>query len=91
MQPSVYPASGIMITKYLFSNNLSLNDIIKIREDKIAFLSTLLDKETLFITLINLYGDRKIKQRYYSIKLYELYHYKILLDLKLIKYKSILG
>ena len=89
--PSEYSASGIKITKYLFSNNLLLNDIIKLKEDKIAFLSTLIDKETLFITLINLYGDRKIKQRYYSVKLYTLYHYKILFDLKLIKYKSVLG
>ena len=53
--PSEYSGSGIKITKYLFSNNLLLNDIIKLKEDKIAFLSTLIDKETLFITLINLY------------------------------------
>ena len=89
--PSEYSASGIMISKYLFINNILLNDIIKIREDKIAFLSTLTNKETLYITILNLYGDRKIKIRYYSVKLYAFYHYKILLDLKLIKYKSILG
>ena len=68
-----------------------MNDIIRITENKIAFLTTLNNQETLYIIIFHLYGDRKVKIRYFSIKLYALYHYKILFDLKLIKYKSNLG
>ena len=68
-----------------------MNDIIRITENKIAFLTTLNNQETLYIIIFHLYGDRKVKIRYYSIKLYALYHHKILLDMKLIQYKNILG
>ena len=90
---SEYVSSEIMITKYSFLNNLLLNDIIKITDNKIAFLATLEDKETLYIIIFNIYGngDIKVKIRYFSIQLYALYHYKILFDLKLIRYKNILG
>ena len=90
---SEYVSSEIMITKFSFLNNLLLNDIIKITDNKIAFLATLEDKETLYIIIFNIYGngDIKVKIRYFSIQLYALYHYKILFDLKLIRYKNILG
>ena len=34
---SEYSASGVMISKYKFANNLLLNDIIKISDKTIAF------------------------------------------------------
>ena len=87
---SEYTASGIMISKNNFLNNFLLNDIIRIGDKKIVFTATVEDKETLYIILINIFGEseKKLKIRYYSIKLFALYHYKILFDLKLINYKN---
>ena len=91
---SEYSSSGIMIKNYNSLNNLLLNDIIKITDNKIAFSSVGVDKDILYITLISLYDEYpniKLKMRYYLVKLYALYHYKILLDIKLCKYKDILA
>ena len=89
---SEYSSSGVMLNKYNYLNNLLLNDIIKISENRVAFSSVGVNKDILYIILINLYGEDsiKLKIRYYLVKLYALYHYKILLDIKLINYKKIL-
>ena len=90
---SEYPAAGIILQKYNFLNNLMLSDIIKITENRIAFTSVGVDKEILCVTLINLYEINSIvecKVRYYLVKLYEMYHYKIFSDIKLNNYNNIL-
>ena len=79
--------SGIQIKKTLY-NNLLLNDFIKLNNNKFVFAATVEDKETLYIILINIFGNRKVKIRYYSIKIYELYHYKLLFDLRMNNYNN---
>ena len=70
--------------KYEFNYNLHLNDIIKIKENQICYVSTSLDKENIYIVIFNFYDSfSKLKIRYYMIKLYELYNKKIMFELKL--------
>ena len=71
-------------------NNLLLNDLIKISENKICFTSLPSDKNTINIVIINIYNNKKIKIRYYSIPSFSLYHYKILLDIRIHPYKNII-
>ena len=89
--PSSYSESSIALQNYQFNNNLLLNDLIKINEKKIVFASTLIDKETLYITLFNIFGDRNIRIRYYSIKIYDLYHYKLLKELRIHNYNNFIA
>ena len=77
----------ISLNKYNFNYNLHLNDMIKIKDNQICFSSTNNDKDTLYIVIFNFYNDyEKFVIRYYEIKLYDLYHKKILFEIKLAKY-----
>ena len=70
---------------------LLLNDLIKINSNKICFSSISNDKETIHIVILNLFGEKKIKIRYYSIPSFILYHYKILSDISTHAYKNFIS
>ncbi len=53
--------SSIVIDKYNLSNNLTLNDIIKMSENKICFTSLSKEKEILFIILLNIFNSTEYK------------------------------
>ena len=72
-------------------NNLLLNDLIKMNENKICFASVPSDRNTIDIVIINLFDNKKIKIRYYSIPSFSLYNYKILLDIRIHAYKNIIA
>ena len=61
--------TNITLDKYSFSNNLYLNDLIKISENKICFATVSLDKETLYIIILNIYkiNDYIIKAIYKNL------------------------
>ena len=83
----------VTIKKYQFNTNLLLNDIIKLSEKKIIYSATSQDKESIYIISINFFGDMpmKIKMRYYEIKSYLLYNYKILFELRIHKYNNFIA
>ena len=83
--------STIILEKPNFNYNLLLNDIVKINENKTIFSSTLENKEILYIVAFSFFGEKKVKIRYYPIELYELYHYKILFDLRVHNYNNYLA
>ena len=83
--------STIILKKTNFTYNLLLNDIIKINENKVIFSATTESKETLYIIVFNFFGEKQFKIRYYPIELYELYHYKILFDLRIHNYNNYLA
>ena len=62
------------------SYKVEVDDIITINENKICFSSILSDKETIYIIILNIFDDRKIKIRYYYIPSFILYHFKILFE-----------
>ena len=71
---------------------LLYNDLININSNQICFTSVSKDKKTLYITIFYFYNEyTKMVIRYYSIKLYELYHKKILLDLRISEFGNFLS
>ena len=86
--PDTIPNSLIALNPTDLTNNFLLNDIITINENKICFSSILSDKETIYIIILNIFDDRKIKIRYYSIPSFILYHFKILFELRIQTYKN---
>ena len=74
----------IALDKYRLNANYLYNDIIRIKIYQICFSSISQDKDILYIIIFNFFNDyNKLMIRYYTIQLYELYHKKFLLDLKL--------
>ena len=59
-------------------------------DNKIIFTSTIESREKLYIALINFFGEKLYKIRYYFIPIYELYHYKIFLELRINNYNQFL-
>ena len=76
------------ISKNNFLKNLLINDLIKLTESKIVFSSVIEDKTIVYIILIDIFADKKIKLRYYPLKLYESHHFKVLKDLRLHNYNN---
>ena len=83
--------SGIYLSKKEFSNQLGVNDVIKISENKLAFSCITKDKETIYIIIINMFSDKKLKARYYSINAFKFYNLKVLLELRIHKYNSFIA
>ena len=79
------------ITKRSFLNNLLINELIKLTESKIVFSSVIEDKKIVYIILISIFGDKKIKLRYYPLKIYETHHFKVLFDLRLHNYNNFIA
>jgi hypothetical protein len=55
-----------------------VNDIIKLNKDLVCYSSVSFDKEILYIVMLTFFENsgRKIKIRYYVVKMFDLYHYK---------------
>ena len=83
--------SGMYLSKREFLYELGFNDIIKISENKLAFSCITKDKETIYIIIISMFSDKKLKARYYSIDIFKLYNLKVLLELRIHKYNSFIA
>jgi hypothetical protein len=80
------------LDKFSFNANLLYNDLININLNQICFTTVSPDKEILYIIIFNFYNKyTKMVIRYYSIKLYELYHKKILFDLRMTEFRNYLS
>ena len=87
-----YNFEKFTLDKFTFNANALYNDLINIKSNQICFTTISPDKETLYIIIFNFYNKyTKMVIRYYSIKLYELYHKNILFDLRIIEYGSFLS
>ena len=74
-----------------FNRNYLLNDMIKLSNHKICFITTSLNKEILYIITINIFGENKVIPRYYYIDIFILFKYKIFLDLRTSLYKNFIS
>ena len=66
----------VILDKKEFCLDALLNDLIKINENKICFLSTSESKEEMYIVLINIYGNSNLVIRYYFLNIFSLYTFK---------------
>ena len=76
---SSYNDSSIVLMKKRFNKDVLMNDLIRINENKVCLCTIYEDKQTIYIILVNAFGDKKVRIRYYSIQSYPLYNYKIYL------------
>lgn len=84
-----YQLSSIILSGYSFNKDVLLNDIEKISEEKISFISTTDTKEKLIVVMIHLFiQDQNIKIRYYSLEIYKLFNYKFFSDLNVHPYNN---
>ena len=89
-----YEIPEIIINKIrvLYDPYILTNDIIKLNENKLCFCSANnINKNTLYIILINLFEEQKYKVRYYLINLKELYGYSVHYHLKAYNYNNFLA
>ena len=82
----------IEIKKAEFNSYVTLNDLIKLNEFQICFVSTTSEKETLNIVIFNLYNnDENMTIRYYSIKKEKLNKIKFYEELKVSLYNNFIS
>ena len=81
-------ASELILEELTFNYSFSLNDIIKISDGKVCFMSTSKEKEILYIVLINNFNNNQLSIRYYSFYIYKLYNQKFLSEMKLHLYNN---
>ena len=79
--------SSISIEDYSFSKSMTLNDIIKVFDKKIIFVTTSSDKKILYIiSLYNYYENYFLK-----INMYDLYNHKFYNNIRIEIYKKFLS
>ena len=78
-----YAPKELLANSNIYFNNYCLkNDLIKVSENKVCFITSSTTNETLYISLINIIGRSDVIVRYYMINIYKLYKHKILLDMR---------
>ena len=60
-----YIDSDIILDKIEMNTDSLLNDLIKINDNKLCFISTNDNKDIMIIVLLNIYNNNEIAQRYY--------------------------
>ena len=85
---SSYVDSTIIIKKSDFLYSLAFNDLIKINDNKIAFVSASANREILYITTFYISREKKVRIRYYLIEIFALYSRKIYKDLRIHNYNN---
>ena len=70
-------------SQYTYNTNINLNDFIKISKELICFSSVSTNKEILYIILIDLLKEKKLKIRYYIMRTFGLYNYKFYSEIRL--------
>ena len=81
----------IRLNSYIFNTSLYLNDFIELSTNYFCLASVSNNKEILYIVILNLFEETKIKIRYYIIKTFEYHNYKFFLDLRLNMFKESLA
>ena len=76
-------------TYFDYKNNM--NDIIKLSEKKICFITTSDSKEKLYIILLNIINNDNLIIRYYSLKMFDLYNYKLYSNIRIHSYNSLIA
>ena len=81
---SDYKNFGFIPLDYEFNNYYMLNDIIKISETKICYISPNLNNDVINVAILSLFNnDKNLNIRYYSQLIYEQNHYMIFKELRL--------
>ena len=84
-----YKNFGSILLDYEFNNNYMLNDIIKISDTKICYISPNLNNDVINVAMLSLFNnDNNLNIRYYSQLIYKQNHYMIFKELRLHLYTN---
>ena len=83
--------SEILLNKKDFHVTALFSDMIRLNEDKICLFTLLGNKETAYIILVDIFGVKQIKIRYYYIPIFGLYNFKILYELRIHNYNNFIA
>ena len=72
----------IELNRRVFNIHVLFNDLIKISDNKICFISTSDNKDVLYIVTLNIFTTVKVIIRYYDIELFNKCNYKLFMELK---------
>ena len=87
-----YDYEGIKIDKTTFKTDCLLNDIIKLNDFQICYISINNNKDSFKIVIFTLYKDDSLMNiRYYQIEMWSIYNIKIYFNLKLALYKNFIS
>ena len=86
-----YFSNEIELDKKTFNLNYLLNDIIKISDNKICYISTSNNRDELYIVLINIFDTKNLAIRYYSFEINNLYQFIFFSEIKLYLYKKFIS
>ena len=89
----IYNSFGnISIDKFSFSNSFMLNDLVKLNDNQICFVSISNNKMFLYIVVFNLYNNyNNMNIRYYSIAMWNDYRQIFLFEIKSSLYNNFLS
>ena len=83
---------GINIDKTTFNKDCNLNDIIKLNDFQVCYISISEDKNYFKFVIFTLYkNDTLMNIRYYQIEMFNTYTAKIFLDIKAALYKNFIS
>ena len=88
---SSYTNSKIELNQKEFVNDVSMNDIISVNGNKVYFCASTKLKEMLYVISFNIFGDKQVKIRLYSINIFTLYRFKILYELRIHNYNGFIS
>ena len=88
---SDYTIPDIYLNNYRVKHKILLNDIVKIDENKICFISADGNKENLFIYLISIINDISYCLRCYKLEIYNNYNFKFFTNFKAHNYNNMIA
>ena len=88
---SNYINSDIILNKKEMKVEHVYNDLIKINENKICFISTTNNLAELIIVLLSIYNSNNVAIRYYIINVYSLYNFKFKQNLRANLYNNFIS
>ena len=72
----------VTLDKKTFNMGPLYNDLIKVNENKICFISTSENKEEMYLVLLSIYGNSEVAVRYYTINIFSIYTFKFYKNLR---------
>lgn len=82
----------IQLNKYPLLNKEMLSDIILYTKERVSISAIDNSKEKLYIIILNIYNDdKKVKIRYYEMKIFKYHQHKIFLEMKLSSWNNFMN
>ena len=88
-----YISQEIILDKKEFNMESAFNDLIRVNENKVCFISTSENKDKMFIVLLSLYGtsNKNVGIRYYTVDTFSVYTFKFYKNIRANLYNNFIS